>query len=317
MSVEKSSLTYFNEIKSKTVKWLWYPYIPYGKITIVQGDPGEGKTSFILNLIATMSRNGCLPNSSKHISGVAIYQNAEDDIADTIKPRLERQEADCGNICFITDNAGLTIDNDTLEKAILDSKAKLLVLDPIQSFLGENVDMNRANSIRPKMQRLKETAERTGCAVILVGHLNKNTGGKANYRGLGSIDISAAARSVLLVGHMEETPNLHVLAQQKNNLAPLGKSLGFILSKGTLQWHGELDVLADELANGSTRVSIIDEIADFLYTILEEEMLPSQTVFDLCSEQGYSKRSVCRAKNSLPIHSVKKTDGWYWKMGEV
>ena len=200
MQSAEINLTYFDEIDSKSVEWLWYPYIPYGKITIIQGDPGEGKTSLILSIIAAMSKGGKLPCSDKKVCGITIYQNAEDDMADTIKPRLERYEANCNNVCFVDSyDYSNSFSENGIEKAILETKAKLLVLDPIQSFLGEGVDINRANSIRPFMTNLSETARKTGCAIVLIGHLNKNTSGKANYRGLGSIDILAAARSVLLV----------------------------------------------------------------------------------------------------------------------
>jgi len=207
MDTADYNITFFHDVRSKKVKWLWYPYIPYGKITLIQGDPGDGKTSFILNLIARMSNGDTLPFSKAHIHGVAIYQNAEDDIADTIKPRLERQHANCQNICFIDQTSPLLIENNSIEKAISETGAKLLVLDPLQSFMGEHIDMNRANSVRPLMQHLKKIAATTGCAIVLVGHLNKNISNKASYRGLGSIDIIAAARSVLLIGKDEENPN--------------------------------------------------------------------------------------------------------------
>ena len=101
MSSGNYDITYYTDIESKQVDWLWYPYIPYGKLTILQGDPGDGKTTFILSIMALMSKNECLPFSEQRISGISIYQNAEDDISDTIKPRLEQHKANCKNICFI------------------------------------------------------------------------------------------------------------------------------------------------------------------------------------------------------------------------
>ena len=106
------SLTYLDSIKSKEIKWLWYPYIPYGKITIVQGDPGDGKTTFILSIIAGLTKNACLPCSSNRLLCNTIYQNTEDDIADTIKPRLEKHLADCKKVCFINKSEQLLLDDD-------------------------------------------------------------------------------------------------------------------------------------------------------------------------------------------------------------
>ena len=150
MTSRDYDITYFTDVESKEVDWLWYPYIPYGKLTILQGDPGDGKTTFILSLISILSNGEKLPFSETTVSGISIYQNAEDDISDTIKPRLEKHNANCNQLCFIdSKDTPLFMDDDNIEKAIRDTGAKLLVLDPIQSFIGNNIDMNRANSIRP------------------------------------------------------------------------------------------------------------------------------------------------------------------------
>lgn len=316
MSGEQGKVTYYNTVKSKQVDWLWYPYIPYGKITIIQGDPGEGKTTLILSLIAEMSNGGHLPLSDQKIQGVAIYQNTEDDIADTIKPRLENHHADCSNICFIDSTDPITLDDDNIESAIRHSKAKLLVLDPIQSFVGENVDMNRANSIRPRMKKLKEMAERTGCAVVLIGHLNKNSGNKTNYRGLGSIDIPAAARSVLLVGKIEGQPDVRVVSQMKNNLAPIGKSLAFKLVEGQVVWLGEIDMTAEELADGGSTYDNAKqpEAASIILSLLSEGPVPSKTLYAKGEEYGISDRTMNKAKKKLPIKTFRDKGCWYWAL---
>lgn len=316
---DKFDLKYFNDIQTKEVEWLWYPYIPYGKITIVQGDPGEGKTTVILSLISALSKGECFPFSNQKFYGVSIYQNAEDDNADTIKPRLEYHKANCENVCFIEKSDGLLfMDDDSIEKAIIKAKAKLLVLDPIQAYIGDNVDMNRANVIRPRMTKLKETAEKTGCAIVLVGHMNKNPNGKASYRGLGSIDISAAARSVLVVGKMKQTPEIKVLAQSKNNLAPTGKSLSFRIDGGAVRWLSECDLTADEVLSGSNvcELSKIEIAEEFLMDRLSDGMLPSSLLISEAEKLGLSKRTLKTAKSNLPIQSLKKSDGWYWEMIE-
>ena len=315
MSSGNYDITYYTDIESKQVDWLWYPYIPYGKLTILQGDPGDGKTTFILSIMALMSKNECLPFSEQRISGVSIYQNAEDDISDTIKPRLEQHKANCKNICFIdSKDSPLAMDDDNIEKAIRETGAKLLVLDPIQSFIGNNVDMNRANSIRPLMTKLKDTAQRTGCAIVLIGHLNKNSSGKSNYRGLGSIDITAASRSVLLIGKDPQNPSNRYLIQQKNNLAPIGETLMFRLMRDGVVWIQKCDVSADDILYGGVKHSKTDEATDLIAELLEEGPMNANTIFEQAEEQGISKRTICNAKKRLPIKSIKTADGWLWDL---
>ncbi len=315
MAVGNYDITYFTEVESKKVDWLWYPYIPYGKLTILQGDPGDGKTTFILSLIATLSNGEHLPFSETKVSGISIYQNAEDDISDTIKPRLERHKANCERICFIdSKDTPLFMDNDNIEKAICETGAKLLVLDPIQSFIGNNVDMNRANSIRPLMTKLKETAQKTGCAIVLIGHLNKNNSGKANYRGLGSIDISAASRSVLLIGKDPQNPQNRYLIQQKNNLAPVGDTLMFRLVRDSVCWINKCDMTAEELLSGNCTRSKSDEAVDLLQELLEEGPCLANEAFAYAQKQGISKKTLKNAKSILPIHSRKTVDGWVWEI---
>ena len=190
------------EIKAEEVKWLWYPYLPRGKLTIVQGDPGEGKTTFVLAVIAALTRGEALPESEQALEPLnVIYQTAEDGLADTIKPRLDAAGADCSRVLVIDESQReLTLCDHRLEQAVQQTEAQLIVLDPIQAYLGDGVDMHRANEVRPVLKRVAAMAERTGCAVILIGHMNKAQGLKAGYRGLGSIDFRAAARSVLVVG---------------------------------------------------------------------------------------------------------------------
>ena len=314
MAVGNYDITYFTEVESKKVNWLWYPYIPYGKLTILQGDPGDGKTTFILSLIATLSNGEHLPFSETKVSGISIYQNAEDDISDTIKPRLERHKANCERICFIdSKDTPLFMDNDNIEKAIRDTGAKLLVLDPIQSFIGNNVDMNRANSIRPLMTKLKETAQKTGCAIVLVGHLNKNNSGKANYRGLGSIDITAASRSVLLIGKDPSNPQNRYLIQQKNNLAPLGETLMFRLMRDGVCWIEKSDITADEILFGTRRTKY-DEAVDLIQDWLEDGPCLASDIYAFASKQGIGLRTIKQAKTQLPVVTTKTSEGWVWDL---
>ena len=220
-----------DEIRTEEVKWLWYPYIPLGKLTIVQGDPGEGKTTFVLAVIAALTTGEPLPECGSAAAAMnVIYQTAEDGLADTIKPRLESAGADCSRVLVIDESRReLTLCDERLEQAIRETGARLIVLDPLQAYLGSDVDMHRANEVRPVLKRISAIAERTQCAVILVGHMNKAQGLKSGYRGLGSIDFRASARSVLLVGRLKSSDTLRVVAQDKNSLAPEGPSIAFEL----------------------------------------------------------------------------------------
>ena len=315
--MEDWTLVYYKDIESRKIDWLWYPYIPYGKITLVQGDPGEGKTTFILSLLSILSTGGKLPCSDIAVIGNAIYQNTEDDNADTIKPRLERHGADCSKICFISKESDAVSLEDDLEEWVRRANAKILVLDPIQSFIGENTDMNRANSVRPRMNRLKEIAESTGCAVVLIGHLNKNAGGKANYRGLGSIDFSAAARSILVIGKPADHPELRVMAQQKSNLGPIGQSLAFSLNNGKVEWVGSYDITADELYSTSSHEKEAPKkqtAAVLLNSLLSSGERSYKDILEIAENEGIGKRTLMKAKAQLNVASVKRSGGWYWKL---
>ena len=245
------------EIKAEEVKWLWDPYLPRGKLTIVLGNPGEGKTTFVLAVIAALTRGESLPESEQALEPLdVIYQTAEDGLADTIKPRLDAAGADCSRVLVIDENQQeLTLCDERLEQAVQQTEAQLIVLDPIQAYLGDGVDMHRANEVRPVLKRVAAMAECTGCAVILIGHMNKAQGLKSGYRGLGSIDFRAAARSVLVVGLLKEDPTVRVVTQDKNSLAPEGKSIAFLLDgEHGFQWKGVCGLSVDDVLSGGGRL---------------------------------------------------------------
>lgn len=175
-----------SDIQAEEVTWIWYPYIPRGKITIVQGDPGEGKTTLVLALTALLTTGRPLPESDVPVPPMnVIYQTAEDGLADTVKPRLTAMGADCSRVLVIDESKKeLTLRDERLEEAVNETGAGLIVLDPLQAYLGDGVDMHRANEVRSVFKKLCAMAERTGCAVVLIGHMNKMQGAKSSYRGL-------------------------------------------------------------------------------------------------------------------------------------
>jgi archaellum biogenesis ATPase FlaH len=257
-----------NEVEATAINWLWYPYIPYGKITVIQGDPGDGKTTVVLAIAAALTTGAALPESGKTAEPMTvIFQTAEDGLGDTVKPRLVQSGADCGRVIVIDESEKeLSLSDLRIEQAIIQTGAKLFILDPLQAYLGADVDMHRANEIRPILKRIGAIAEQTGCAIVVIGHLNKGTN-KSQYRGLGSIDIQAAARSVLTVGRVKGKPYLRAIAQGKNNLAPEGKTIGFELDPQTgFRWSGVLEMTIDELLTGKMpeHDTTYDRAVDFL-----------------------------------------------------
>ena len=317
------------QVEVEKIDWLLYPFIPFGKVTIVQGDPGEGKTTMVLQIIAKLTKGeAVLPSGSDEpaleektmdLEPVnVIYQTAEDGLGDTIKPRLLSAGADCSRVMVIDDNdQALTMMDARSEEAIIKTKARLVVLDPIQGFLGAAVDMHRANEIRPLMKRVAVLAEKYHCAIILIGHMNKNSNGKSSYRGLGSIDFQAAARSVLIVGRIKDEPEIRVVCHVKSSLAPEGKSIAFRLDKDTgFEWIGEYDISADDLLSGDNRGQKIHEAKEFLKEILVSGSVAQTKVAEEAESRGIKKKTLWNAKKELEIDSVKIGNQWFWMLPE-
>ena len=307
-----------SEVDTQTVEWLWEPYIPFGKVTIVQGNPGEGKTTFALRLAAACTNRKPFPHMAAHEPFNVIYQTAEDGLGDTIKPRLMEAEADLDRVLVIDESKqGLSLSDERIERAIRQTGARLIILDPIQAYVGEKTDMNKANEIRPMFRRLAEIAERTGCAVILIGHLNKAAGGQSAYRGLGSIDFRAAARSVLLIGRVKREPNVRVIVHDKSSLAPEGKPIAFCLDPETgFSWIGEYDITADELlsgAGGNTATKTEQAERLILDLLADEKELASEDLVKAAAEAGISERTVQNAKRNMGgILGARRVGGqWY------
>ena len=305
-----------SDIKCENVEWLWYPFVPYGKITIIQGDPGEGKTTLVLQMIAKLTKGESIINGETKESINVIYQTAEDGLSDTIKPRLVAANADCSKVLVIDDKeTPLTMLDVRLEKAIAETGARLVVLDPIQGFLGADVDMHRANEIRPVMKHIAEIAEKYRCAIILVGHMNKNSNGKSSYRGLGSIDFQAAARSVLIVGRVKGEPEVRVVCHVKSSLAPEGKSIAFRLDKKEgFQWIGEYDVSVDDLLAADNRGQKVREAKEFLKEILKSGSMTQKEISEEAESHGIKNKTLWNAKSDLKVESVKIGNQWFWML---
>lgn len=317
--MSKLQLISMDEVKAKDVQWLWYPYIPYGKITIIQGDPGEGKTTMVLQLASLLSKGEMLPCDETEREPInVIYQTAEDGLDDTIKPRLIEANANCSHIKVIDESEkALNMLDIRIEEAIIETGAKVVILDPTQAYIGRDINMNNANEVRSVMSKLGKIADKYECAIILVGHMNKGSGSKSSYRGLGSIDFQASARSVLIVARIKDKPEIRVMVQDKSSLAPEGEPVAFELNKDTgFKWIGHYDITIDDLLSGVTREKKSDLAENLIREKLADGEYPQKVLLNKAQALGISKRSLDEAKRILGVKSVKKGNQWYWLLDD-
>ena len=293
-----------SDVELTPVEWLWKPYLPFGKLSVLQGNPGEGKTYFAMHLAAACTNGKLLPNMERMEPFNVIYQTAEDGLGDTVKPRLIEAGADLDRVLVIDDSeVQLTLSDERIEKAIIENNARLVIIDPIQAYLGADVDMNRANEVRPIFMRLGQVAQRTGCAILLIGHLNKAAGMQSLQRGLGSIDIAAAVRSVMFIGKLKHDPTMRILTHEKSSLAPPGASLAFSLGdEGGFRWVGEYDITADEMLSGiePQRETKTQQAKDLICALLAGgKQVFSEDIDKAALERGIPGRTVRDAKREL------------------
>lgn len=303
-------ITRLSDVEPQDVAWLWHPYIPLGKLTLLEGDPGLGKTFISLTLAAAITRGWPLlsqtgaPGDDLEPADV-LYMSAEDGLADTLRPRLDAADADVSRVHALTgwrmtgddgrDTEGAVSLGDIpiLEQALAQTKPKLIIIDPLQAYLGAKVDMHRANEVRPLLSALGNLAEKHGCAVVCIRHLSKALSPKAIYSGMGSIDFAAAARSILTVG---EHDGERLLAHVKSSLAPQGKSIRYELRDGSLNWLGMSDVTAEEMRVPQPQAvegeSTVDAAVTFLQDFLEDGAQSASTTFKAAKQEGISERTL-------------------------
>lgn len=237
---DKIKLQYFSDIQEGQTDWLWHPYIPKGCITILYAAPGTGKTFFTCWLAGVLSRGDALPDAVPEQwlepeKGITMFFNAEDPADKTLKPRLLGCNADMKNIVTAEnwdsrEFVPYTFDDPRLDTIFAEVRPSLVIFDPIQSYIGSNVDMNRANQTRPLLAGLAALANKYGFALLIVCHINKMSGQDIGDRIIGSQDIKGAARSVLFLGQHPDKADVKVLFQIKNNLEEWGAPIAFQIS---------------------------------------------------------------------------------------
>lgn len=315
-------------VEVREINWLWYPFIPRGKVTILQGDPGEGKSTFMLTLAAYLTRGEALPftDCGEPPDPITVlYQSTEDDYDDTIVPRFIKAGGIRDRLAFIDESEyPLTFDDDRILEGIKQTGAKLLVLDPLASYIGD-CSLNASNEVRQKFNALINAARETDCAIVVVNHMNKMPGLKAIYRTPGSIDVAGAVRSILLLARDPDEEDKRYLVQTKMNLASKGDALEFRIEDGGIKYTGITDKTADEILRKQDFVSGIGRPDVKLQEAKEviEELLaagtavPAEDCETVLKDNGVRRSTAQTAKRELGIVSIKIQDRWYWKLPET
>lgn len=322
------------KITAATVSWLWEPYLARGKLAVLDGDPGTGKSFVTIDLAARISTGAPMPCGRPGVVGNVLLLNAEDDARDTIRPRVAAAGADLNrvNIFFAP---GLDMswrpqfpdDMNQLARTIRETAAVLVVLDPMISFLAANTSANNDQSMRNALGPLGELAAQTGACILLVRHLRKSGGANAIYRGMGSIGILGAVRTGLMIARHPDDPELRVFSQTKTNVGPPGATLNFRLGRRdetgptVVNWAGSLDLTADELfgtnlplrAGSRTR----ERATEWLRLFLVGGPRRASEVFEAARTAGIPERTLYRVKvtagiRSNAVHCDGKTEWWWY-----
>lgn len=325
----KPVLTSFADIEPEPISWLWAPYIPRRRLTILEGDASVGKTFLACKLAAMVSSGEPWPwsaGASKPRRGSAIIMSREDGLADTLRPRLEQCGADLRRVHTLTEwsdstrSGSITLkDIDVLGRAFRQARPALVVVDPLQAFLGPDVHMGSANQTRPVLAALGELAERFDVAIVIVRHLTKAQTTKVGYRGMGGVDFTAAVRSLLLAGRDPQTGE-NALVHVKNSAGALGPSLGYAISAEGLRWTGLSDLTAARLLARDTREEDTprDRAKQFLREILAGGPRASKEVQEAAAAAGIALRTLERAQEELGVTAAPRgregrrgVEAWY------
>lgn len=302
-------------IVAEEVHWLWYPYIPAGKVVLLEGDPGLGKSWISCALAADISQGKALPGQKKALPPQRVLMlSAEDGLGDTVRPRIESIGGNLDMIhvsddYFVLDEMGLK----DMEHMMRETAATIVFLDPIVAYMGGKIDMHKANEVRALMGPLSEMAKRTGTAIVAVRHLRKAGGKNAKYRGIGSIDFTAAVRSVLQVE--QSRGGTHFMSHVKHNLSPKGSAIAYVIEDGKFRWDGVFEDEEVEAPQVSSKTRTAGA-KEFLFLTLRDGPLPAVDVIEKAALAGYKERTLQDAKKGL-AHSERINNQWVWMLDDM
>jgi phage N-6-adenine-methyltransferase len=321
-SRSKPLLCRLSELSPETTEWLWHLRIPKGELTVVDGDPSVNKSSLLLDIAARVSTGRAMPDGTAGTLGGVLLLLGEDSLRKTVLQRLQAADADLNRIAAPDRLVTIPDDVSLVEKWACETRASLLVIDPLMAFLA--CDSNSDQKVRRALHPLLRLAEERNMAVVMVRHLTKRGGRHALYRGGGSIGIIAATRSALLVGKAPDDPDLRVLCQPKTNLGPSAPSLLFEpvpAANGVvqIQWRGECDYAPEDvLAPQTPSTSRIAEAMNFLTDLLADGPRSQQAIKEKAAAAGLAYRTLERAKELLGVKSERH--GWgpgskcFWRL---
>ena len=310
-------------VEPKAIDWLWYPYIPKGMVSMLDGDPGGGKSFITLAITTSITLGKALPHDSTKTLGNVLIASAEDGIANTIVPRLLRMGADMTKVfcipkLFTLDDDGVNM----LDYYLFMWKPALLVIDPLSSYIAGSVDIHRSNQVRGITSKLYDLADKHNVAIIALRHMNKSSAMKAIYRGMGGIDFTGQARSELLAGSDADDPSIKGIIHIKANNAPLGEPIGYTLVTDQkdrnvcdFMWLDQCQTTESGIlgvsGGGGDK---LQQAKELLTELLSEDEVDQKSLSTAADTQGISLRTLNTAKKALGIVSSKQGNKWYWKM---
>lgn len=312
---QKVSLVCIDDVEEEEINWLYYPYIPQGKITLCAAYPGTGKT-YLLCYIAACVSNGkylfsLVPFDDE--PGSVIYLTAEDGIGDTIKKRLRICGADMKKIYVPQMNNQLLFDSPEIEEYMRDVKPKLMIFDPFQAYIGGAVDMNAPNKTREQMGHIVDLAQKYNVAVVIICHFNKNGKGDAITRVLGSTDIMGACRGYIALGNVPGEDEMKFMSHEKSSLAKKGKTILFEIApdNGGIVYRGENSLSMDDYTairskKRANAAPAIEGAKEFLINNMPEGRRFAQELKNLAVANHISESTLGRARQELGIISQQE-----------
>ena len=321
------------DVLTEAVQWLWHGRIPRGKLTIAEGDPGAGKSWWSMAVATAVTLGKSLPGDEfedERKPANVLLLTAEDGLGDTIRPRLESMGADLSRVKVLTGvrdlegkerHFSLTEDLAAVEATLKDGAYALVIIDPLNAYLGAEIDTHKDAALRSVLTPITKMAETHNVAIVCIRHLTKSPREKAMYRGQGSIAYTAAARVVHIIGAHPNNPSERVMACTKNNLAPFPLAVVYKIESGKFSWEGEKDISPEFLlapAQSGEEKTALDEAKDFLNGALSKGHRPASDVVDEAKEASISEKTLKRAKLAIGIITRKEGFGsegkWVWEL---